>query len=87
MIPKFARLVVILGAVTPPNASHAQSDPFHVTNAEKAACTADATRLCESAYPNEGKLLACMLANKTSLSPGCLVVFNAGLKRRHLVVK
>ncbi len=58
------------------------ADAFHVTEAEKAACTQDAERLCASAYPDEQKLLACMKANRASLGPTCLPVFDAGMKRR-----
>lgn len=62
----------------------AASDKYHVTEQEKAACTADAARLCLSAYPNEDALLACMKQNRSSLSPTCLVAFDAGVRRRHL---
>jgi hypothetical protein len=60
------------------------ADKYHVTPAEKAACTEDAVRLCISAYPNEEKLIACMKANHDSLSATCQVAFDAGLRRRHL---
>ena len=64
-----------------------QSDGYHITAAEKAACTADATRLCFNTYPDENKLLSCMTANRTSLTQACLVVFDAGLRRRRIVVR
>ena len=60
------------------------ADVFHITEAEKAACTQDAERLCASAYPDEQQLLACMKANRASLGPICLPVFEAGLKQRGL---
>ena len=63
----------------------AASDPYHITSGEKAACTEDAIRLCSGAYPDERKLLSCMAANRSSLTDSCLVVFDAGLKRRRLV--
>lgn len=60
------------------------TDPYKITTKEKAACTTDAIRLCAFTYPDESKLLACMKSNRTSLSPLCLVAFDAGLKRRRL---
>ena len=72
-------------AMIGPRGAGAQSDPYHITSAERAACTGDAVRLCADTYPDEGKLLACMVANKASLTSGCAVVFDAGLKRRRLV--
>ena len=59
-------------------------DPLHITASEKAACTEDATRLCSGTYPDEGRLLTCMSANRASLSPTCLKAFDAGLKKRGL---
>lgn len=62
----------------------AQGSSYHITEAEKAACTPDAQRLCLSAYPDETKLLTCMTANQRSLSAGCAVVFKAGKRERGL---
>lgn len=59
-------------------------DPYRITAAEKAACTSDAIALCASAYPNESRLLSCMRSNRSLLSAGCAIVFDAGLKRRRL---
>ena len=59
-------------------------DPFHITDAERAACTQDAERLCADTYPDERKLLVCLKANKTSLSATCRPIFDAGLKKRGL---
>lgn len=64
----------------------AQADGFHVTEQEKAACTTDAQRLCSATYPDENKLLTCMKAARTQLTPACSVVFKAGLKRRHIAL-
>jgi len=72
-------LTVVLGA------GLARGDEFHITAAEKAACTGDAERLCFAAYPDEQKLLICMRDNLQALSPGCSKVFTAGLKRRGLL--
>ena len=62
----------------------AQDRSYHITEAEKAACTSDAQRFCSGTYPDEGKLLTCMTANQQSLSAGCAVVFKAGKKERGL---
>ena len=59
-------------------------DKYHITNAEKAACTLDAMRLCSGTYPDEDGLLACMRQNHASLSTICRVAFDAGARRRHL---
>ncbi len=73
----------VLLSVSPLSADGAV-DKYKVTNAEKAACTADAIRLCMDAYPNEEKLIGCMKSNRDSLSTTCRVAFDAGIKRRHL---
>ena len=59
-------------------------DKYHITNAEKIACTADAVRLCSGTYPDEDGLLACMKQNRASLTALCRVAFDAGVKRRRL---
>lgn len=64
--------------------SLAHADKFHVTAAEKAACSVDAARLCASSFPDEDKLLSCMKDNRSALSTACLVAFDTGVKRRHL---
>jgi len=72
-------LALLIGATCASGRAHAQSDPYHITAVERAACTFDAERLCASSYPDEGRLLSCMQMNRASLSTGCLVVFDAGL--------
>lgn len=62
----------------------AVADKYQITPAEKYACGGDAERLCLASYPDEDKLMSCMEANRASLSTGCGVVFDAGMKRRHL---
>lgn len=84
IISHASRMILLIAASGAPAVAYGQADPYHITEKEKAACTPDAERLCASSYPDERKLLACMEANKASLSSGCLVVFNAGIKRRHL---
>ena len=59
-------------------------DKYHITDAEKAACTMDAMRLCSGTYPSEDGLIACMRQNHSELSTVCRVAFDLGMKRRHL---
>ena len=80
------RYVVLIGFLCAGTAVAAPAieDPYHLTELERSACTDDAVRLCANAYPDPQALLACMKANRPSLSPVCLPVFDAGLKKRHL---
>ncbi len=79
------RQILTLGCIVSwPLAAIAQEDHFHATAAEKAACTADATRLCAYTWPDEDKLIGCMKANEAQLGPTCLPVFRAGIRRRGL---
>jgi hypothetical protein len=39
-------------------------------------CTGDAFRLCSSEIPNIPKITACMIKNKSNLSPGCRAVMD-----------
>ena len=64
--------------------THAQVSKYQITAEEQAACRPDAERLCLSTYPDEDRMIACMKANRTALSPACAPVFEAGLKRRGL---
>lgn len=48
---------------------------FEVTAEQRAACMPDAFRLCSSAIPDVGRIVACMEAKKASLSPPCRAVF------------
>ena len=57
---------------------------YHITAEEQSACGQDAYSYCSSAYPDEDRLLLCMRQNRESLSQGCRIVFDEGVKRRHL---
>ena len=72
---------IVAGLISPALAS---TDKFHVTDAEKAACTSDAVRFCFGTYPDETKLLSCMKQNRSQLSDTCRVAFDMGVKRRRL---
>lgn len=76
--------LVFVGVAACEYRAHAQDRSYHITEAEKAACTSDAERFCSGTYPDESKLLTCMTANQQSLSAGCAVVFKAGKKERGL---
>lgn len=80
MLPTSAFVLFGLYAFT----ADAAGDKYRLTNAEKAACTEDAMRLCMDAYPDEDKLLSCMKANRAALSETCRGAFDAGVKRRRL---
>jgi len=55
-----------------PTAGHAY------TQEEQQACQPDAFRLCGSEIPDVDRVTACMIANKSQLSPQCRVFFRAG---------
>ena len=79
---------IVLAYVTSGTALWAQAlqvpDKYKITDAEKAACTMDAVRLCYGTYPNEDRLIACMRRNHSSLSATCRVAFDEGVRRRRL---
>lgn len=62
----------------------AEDNKYNITPLEKAACSADAVRLCSHTYPDQDKLLDCLRSNVRSLSLVCSVAFKAGLKRRKI---
>jgi hypothetical protein len=45
------------------------------TQDQQQACTGDAFRLCGSEIPDVDRVTACMVRNKSQLSPGCRVFF------------
>jgi hypothetical protein len=48
------------------------------TPEQQQACTSDAFRLCSSDIPDVDRVTACMIRNKSQLSPGCRVFFRPG---------
>jgi hypothetical protein len=48
------------------------------TQEQQAACSDDAFRLCGPEIPDVDRVTACMVRNKSQLSPGCLVYFRPG---------
>jgi hypothetical protein len=45
------------------------------TPEQQQACTGDAFRLCNAEIPDVDRVTACMIRNKSRLSPGCRVLF------------
>jgi hypothetical protein len=62
----------LLAFLMPPAASQAY------TQDEEAACSGDAFRLCGPEIPDVDRVTACMVRNKSQLSPGCRVYFRPG---------
>nr|WP_235976899.1 hypothetical protein [Bradyrhizobium archetypum] len=48
------------------------------TPEQQQACTGDAFRLCSSDIPDVDRITACMIRNKSQLSPACRAHFTAG---------
>jgi hypothetical protein len=48
------------------------------TPEQQQACTGDAFRLCSSDIPDVDRITACMIRNKSQLSPPCRAHFRAG---------
>ena len=48
------------------------------TPEQQQACTPDAMRLCGPEIPDVDRVTACMIRNKSQLSPECRVFFRAG---------
>jgi hypothetical protein len=51
---------------------------YGYTPEQQQACSGDAFRLCSSDIPDVDRITACMIRNKSQLSPGCRVFFRAG---------
>jgi hypothetical protein len=80
------RVLGLILAMVSGSSALAATDKYHITPEEHAACDADAKRLCMASYPSEDDMLACMQLNRAQLTAVCLVVFDAGIKRRHIKV-
>ena len=51
---------------------------YAYTPEQQQACTGDAFRLCSSDIPDVDRITACMIRNKSQLSPACRAHFRAG---------
>lgn len=47
------------------------------TPEQEQACTGDALRLCSADVPDVDRITACMIRNKSQLTPGCRAVFRS----------
>jgi len=65
-------LMVCMSAVTVSTISYAY------TAEQQRLCSSDAFRLCSSEIPNVDRVTACMIRNKSQLSPGCRAQFRSG---------
>jgi hypothetical protein len=52
------------------------------TPEQRAACEADAMRLCQQYVPDVNQITACMSRNRSKLSPRCRAQFGGGKKKR-----
>jgi hypothetical protein len=59
-------------------ASAGSPSAFAYTPEQQQACTPDAMRLCGNYVPDVDRITACMIANKSQLSPECRRFFRAG---------
>ena len=64
-------------------ASVSSTSSFAFSSDAQAQCTGDAFRLCSSEIPNVSKITACMIRQRTSLSPGCRQVMDRDLGDQH----
>ena len=46
------------------------------TQADIEACTPDAMRLCQHAFPSESRVVLCLVKNKHQLNAACTMAFN-----------
>ena len=46
------------------------------TQAEIDACTPDAIRLCQHAFPSPNRVVLCLVKNKRQLNAACTMAFN-----------
>ena len=52
------------------------SPSFAFTAEAQRQCTGDAFRLCSSEIPNISRITACMVKNRSQVSPGCRAVMD-----------
>src|SRR6266403_4915338 len=48
---------------------------YGYTDDQQQACTGDAFRLCSADIPDVDRITACMIRNKSQLTPGCRAFF------------
>jgi hypothetical protein len=81
-IAPHARFRLALLLATGLAAALASGDSHAYTMEQQQACTPDAFRLCSSEIPNIERVTACMVRNKSQLSPQCRAFFRPGPEPR-----
>jgi hypothetical protein len=74
MMQKLIALGIVLAGI----ALAAPSSVQAYTDQERQACENDAFRLCNHAIPDEQRVKACLISNRSRLSPACRRVFQRG---------
>ena len=46
------------------------------TQADIDACTSDAMKFCQQAFPSKGKIVLCLVKNRSKLDAACTLAFN-----------
>jgi hypothetical protein len=59
------------------SASLLSGTAYAYTAEQQQACTPDAFRLCGDAIPDVDRVTACMIRNRSQLSPGCRMYFRS----------
>jgi hypothetical protein len=68
-MPKLSALAFFLMLAAPfPAVAYTQEDID--------ACTPDAMRLCQQAFPNKNRVVLCLVRNKRHLNAACTLAFN-----------
>ena len=80
-------VTVLLGGAM---AAAQEDSEYRGTSEQQSACMGDVFRLCGSEIPNVSRIVACLVRERSQLSPGCKVVFSqpatrtASLRHRRL---
>jgi hypothetical protein len=68
-VQKFSAIAfVLLLAATLPASAYTQEDVE--------ACTPDAMRLCQQAFPNKSQVVLCLVKHRRQLNAACTMAFN-----------
>jgi len=67
MIRRIAFLALLLASATPALAQNMRAEMQML----RGACAADVQRLCPNVQPGEGRIKACLTANKDQMTVGC----------------
>jgi len=70
-----SKFQLVLMFATALSASMLPSASQAYTQEEEQACSGDAFRLCGPEIPDVDRITACMIRNKSQLTPGCRVYF------------